>query len=126
MEGGYGEIRLDALTEDGDFFLRDEPVSLQDSERGRTSGTAEEVSVNDQELSIIADSVLGMLNSWHHIPVVNGTIEDLVREWFAAAEIDLPIGFQDGVGDRAIGSPAHYDTLLVLFKILAYCRPIRA
>lgn len=126
MEGGYGEIHLNALTEDGDFFLRDEPVSLQDSERGRTSGTAEEVSVNNQELTVIADSVLGMLNSWHHIPVVNGTIEDLVREWFAAAEIDLPIEFQDGIGDRPIVSPAHYDNLWDRFKMLMSAQQIEA
>src|SRR5690625_68481 len=111
MEGGYGEIRLNALTEDGDFFLRDEPVSLQDSERGRTSGTAVEGSVIHQEFSTIADRVMGIVNPWHRIRVVNGNIEYLVREWFDAAEIHLPIEFQDGIGDGPIVSPAHYDNL---------------
>lgn len=126
MEGGYGEIRLEGLTEAEDIFLRDEPVSLLDRQRGRTSGTVHEVSVNKPMVSITADSVLGMLNSWHHIPVVNGTIEDLVRAWFDAAEIDVPIEYQDGIGNRPIVAAAHNDNLWDRFKMLMSAQQIEA
>jgi len=111
MEGGYGEIRLEGLAYPDDILLKGKEVRFVDTVRGRTSGQIVELSSADELLTVTADSILGLLNSWHDVPPVDGNFNDLVSTWFDVVGIDLPIQFEDGLATEPVAVPGSVDNL---------------
>lgn len=88
--GGTGTVSV-TVNEDpssnGTILLLNDEMVLEDSVKGTTSGAINSVSSNDGVATFSGDSRLGILNSTKFVPAATGTLEDVVGDILALADI---------------------------------------
>lgn len=108
--GGTGTVSI-TVTEDaasdGSILLLNDDIVLEDSVKGTTSGSVNNVDSNNGAVTISGDSRLGILNATRYIPAHSGTIETAVLHVLDVAGItsgifiypevaDIPAAFKGG------------------------------
>src|SRR5690606_39333497 len=80
-------------------LLRGKTFDLEDTDKGKTSGIVVDLDATEESLTVTTDSMLGVLNSWNTMPAMEGTLSQFVAQAFDIVDLELPVRFEQGVGD---------------------------
>lgn len=99
FDGGYGSISFEIDPDPDLVLLRGKTFDLEDTDKGKTSGIVVDLDATEESLTVTTDSMLGVLNSWNTMPAMEGTLSQFVAQAFDIVDLELPVRFEQGVGD---------------------------
>lgn len=115
--GGVGQITINANTAADSMLLIGEVV-LNDGARGRTTGTVRDVNDSNGDLTVTADSILGLFNSDHIIQPYIGTLSGAINYYCDVVGIQNNVTVEAAVADRPVVYPGWNGNVWVHIKQL--------
>lgn len=115
--GGVGQINVTA-NEDRDSILLLGEVILNDGARGKTTGTVRNVSGSNGGLTIVADSILGLLNSDHVVQPFVGTLSGAIQYYCDLVGIPNDVTVEQSIANRPVVYPGWNGNVWVTIKQL--------
>lgn len=115
--GGVGQITITANTGPDSMLLLGEVV-LNDGSRGRTTGTVRSLDDRDGDLNIVADSILGLLNSDHIVQPFVGTLRGAIQYYCDLVGIQNDVTVEASIANRAVAYPGWNGNVWVHIKQL--------
>lgn len=115
--GGVGQITVTANSAEDSALLLGEVV-LSDGNRGKTTGTVRSLTSTNGDLSIVADSILGLFNSDHLVKPFRGTFAAAIQYYCDLVGIPNDVTVEETLANRQVTYPGWDGNVWVHIKQL--------
>lgn len=109
--GGFGQISISAVKTPDSKFALNKTLRLEDAVQGKVTGTVRDITTNDQQVTFVADSIIGLFNSYQEVGPYSGTLTGLIQHYMDIVGITNALeipgttlidGYPGPLGDRPV------------------------
>lgn len=105
FNGGAGQVTVNALEGENSLLAMDKQLFLENDSLGTIQTTVRDVQTNDGNLTLVADSPLGLFNSYHTVLPHVGTLRSAMSYYLGVVGITSTLSVDSSIADRAVVYP---------------------
>lgn len=103
--GGIGQVTVEALEEDNSLLALSKELFLDNSEAGSIRTTVRDVATSDGLLTLVADSPLGLFNSYHTVQPRTGNLLQAISYYMGVVGLTAPLDVDPTLRTRPVVYP---------------------
>lgn len=103
--GGIGQVTVEALEAGNSLLAMSKQLYLEDDQSGTIQTTVRDVSTSNGRVTFVADSPLGLLNSYHTVQPQVTTLQQAFSYYLGLAGVTAPLNMDSTLRNRSVRYP---------------------